>query len=89
MPYFFGFRDPNFEGGNNFNLFSEKTLYLLPCVCVGGGVRHIVLVLGRKSKTAFFVADSLQGKIKSLVYLGGKKLFKTNVSMDTLHRLIK
>ena len=56
----------------------------------GGGVRHIVLILGRKSKTAFFVAYRLQGKIKSLVFISGKqKLFKKNVSMDTLHRSLK
>jgi hypothetical protein len=35
---------------------------------------HIVLILGRKSKTAFFVVDSLQGKIKSLVYLEKAKI---------------
>ena len=40
----------------------------------GGGIRHIVLILGRKSKTALFVADSLQGKIKSLVYLEKTKI---------------
>ena len=56
----------------------------------GGEVAVKVLILRRKSKTVFFIADSLQGKIKNLVYLRGKqKLFKKNVSMDTLHRSIK
>ena len=40
----------------------------------GGGVAVKVLIVGRKSKTVFFIADSLQGKIKSLVYLGKTKL---------------
>ena len=58
---------------------------------VGGGeVAVKALILGRKSKTVFFIADSLQGKIKSLVYLGKpKNVFKKNVSMDTLHRSIE
>ena len=39
----------------------------------GGGVAVKVLILGQKSKTLSFIADSLQGKIKSLVYLGKTK----------------
>ena len=73
---------------------SKLFVYLSGCTLLayrgGGEIAVKVLILGRKSKTVFFIADSLQGKIKSLVYLSGKqKLFKKNVSMDTPHRSIK
>ena len=69
----------------NLNVYLKS----LPKLPWGKKVAVKVLILGQKSKPVFFIADSLQGKIKSLVYLGKTKIVKKNVSIDTLHRSIK